>query len=81
MAYVMVTNYIEKRLKAPSTAEYPSGYFEKHTEYLGQQRYRVTSWVKSKNAFGVPRRVDFVGLIKQVSEDEWQLMDLHMVQR
>ena len=77
MAYVMMGNFVEQRLKSPKSADFPGGYYDKHTTYLGNQKYRIVSYVDAENSFGVDIRTHFVGEIKQTSEDEWQLLSLN----
>jgi hypothetical protein len=53
VAYNYAEDFIEERLKSPSTAKFP-GTFQKnkHSTSLGGGKYRISSWVDSKNVFG-----------------------------
>ena len=82
-AYVMAEEFVKRRLKSPSTAEFP-GVFDgrhEHVTYLGNQTYRIRSWVDAQNALGGVVRSDFTIELKQVSRDEWELVSLDMQQR
>jgi len=53
LAYNYAEDFIEQRLKSPSTAEFP-GVSEKngHITDLGGGEYQINSWVDSQNGFG-----------------------------
>ena len=53
LAYNYAEDFIEQRLKSPSTAEFP-GVSEKdgHITNLGGGEYQINSWVDSQNGFG-----------------------------
>lgn len=53
LAYNYAEDFIEQRLKSPSTAEFP-GVSEKdsHITDLGGGEYQINSWVDSQNSFG-----------------------------
>jgi len=53
VAYNYAEDFIELRLKSPSTAKFP-GTFQKnkHSTDLGGGKYRISSWVDSQNGFG-----------------------------
>lgn len=52
-AYVIAQNYVERALKSPSTAEFPSRY---GAEDIGDGVWEVFSYVDSQNAFGAQLR-------------------------
>lgn len=60
LAYNYAEDFVEKRLKSPSTAQFP-GVLEKdkHIEELGNHKYKITSWVDSQNGFGAMIRSRF----------------------
>lgn len=83
MAYIMMEDFVRDRLKAPRTAHFP-GVFDnrdEHVTFLGSQKYRIVSYVDSENSFGAMIRTRFVGEIKQVEEDRWQLISLDFQDR
>lgn len=83
MAYIAMEDFVKRRLKAPSTAEFP-GVFDGRTEHvksLGDQRYIISSYVDAQNAFGGMMRNSFRGEVQQTSPDRWQLNSLTLSER
>ncbi len=82
MAYIMMEDFVKRKLKAPSTAEFPGIFDGKldHVKSLGGQKYRIVSYVDAQNTFGAQIRTRFVGEIQQTSEDEWQLISLNLIE-
>lgn len=80
MSYLMMEDYVEARLKSPSTAEFPGilDGFSDHVTATGNQTYRIVSYVDSQNSFGAMIRTRFSGEIKQISEYQWQLVSLEL---
>jgi len=60
LAYNYAEDFVEKKLKSPSTAEFP-GISEKdgHITDLGGGKYKIDSWVDSQNGFGATMRTKF----------------------
>lgn len=60
LAYNYAEDFIEQRLKSPSTAEFP-GVSEKdrHITDLGGGEYQINSWVDSQNGFGAMIRTNW----------------------
>ncbi|MEZ5358609.1 MAG: zinc ribbon domain-containing protein [Candidatus Zixiibacteriota bacterium] len=82
MAYIMMMDFVKQKLKAPKTAEFP-GVFDgraDHITYLGNQKYKIISYVDSQNSFGALIRNHFVGEIEQVAEDKWKLNALVFIE-
>lgn len=73
-AYIMMMEFVKDHLKTPMTAQFP----EPHGRvvHLGNQRYRIVSFVDSQNAFGTYIRDGFVGEIEQSRTDYWVLKSL-----
>lgn len=82
MAYIMMESFVKQRLKAPGDAEFPGVFdgIEQHVTSLGDQQYRINSYVDAQNSFGAKLRVSFVGEIQQTSEEEWQLLSLRLLE-
>lgn len=59
-AYNHAKNFVKDKLKSPSSARFP-GTMEKdgHIEYIGDQTYKIKSWVEGPNSFGVFIRKHF----------------------
>ena len=81
MAYIMMEDFVKQRLKSPSTAKFPGVFDGKldHVTALGNQTYRIVSYVDAQNSFGAMMRTKFVGEIKQTSKDRWQLISLNLL--
>lgn len=72
-AEVMCEQFIEKRLKAPATAEYT----DPETSKAGAS-YTVKGAVDSENGFGAKIRTPYVCVVKDNGDDTWTLVDLNM---
>lgn len=77
MAYLMIEDFVKRSLISPGSAKFP-GIFKRydHVKYLTEQKYSIISYVDSQNSFGALLRTNFTGVIKQISEDEWELISL-----
>lgn len=77
-AYIMMQRFVKRHLISPGTAKFP-GVLDRidHVTALGNQTYRIISYVDSQNAFGAMLRTRFVGKIKQVGDGEWRLISLN----
>lgn len=82
MAYIMMEDFVKNRLKSPSTAEFPGVFDGKldHVTSLGGQKYRIASYVDAQNTFGGTMRTRFIGEIQQVSDNEWRLISLNLLE-
>lgn len=56
MAYVQAKNFVKPVLKSPSTADFP---FLGSGTKVGENTYKVTSYVDAQNSFGAAIRNDF----------------------
>ena len=82
MAYIMMEDFVKRRLKSPSTAEFP-GVFDgrqDHVSRLSNQTYRIVSYVDAQNSFGAMLRTNFIGEIQQTGPDIWQLKSLDLLE-
>ena len=77
----MAKRFVERNLKAPATAEWP-GVFDREDQAtsLGRNRYKIRSWVDSKNALGVLIRIHYTAIVVQDNSDRdiWTLESLDM---
>jgi hypothetical protein len=75
-AYVFAESFIKERLKSPSTAMFPS-VMEKqnHVTDLGNDEYKINSWVDSQNGFGAMLRTKWSCTIKFI-DDEVQVNNI-----
>lgn len=78
-AYTMMEGYVEDRLVSPGTAEFP-GVFDGMKDHITKNgtTYTINSWVDSQNRMGGTVRTYFVGKIRQVDDDTWQLVELKL---
>jgi len=70
-AEVMCEQFVEKRLKAPASAEYT----DPKTSKAGAT-YTVGGSVDSQNSFGAKIRSRYVCTVKDNGDDSWTLVDL-----
>lgn len=79
-AWTMAQNFVQDRLKAPSTASFGSllkGDVQdprKCVKYLGGRKYRVKGWVDSQNSFGAMVRADFSLVVQDNGKGNWSLV-------
>lgn len=64
MAFKCAENNVKNKLRSPSTAEF-IGVFERldHITGLGNNKYKIVSWVDSQNGFGGTMRTKFSCII------------------
>ena len=82
MAYLMSQDFVEKRLKSPSTAEFPYTLSEGvKIMYQGECRHAIFAYVDAQNSFGATVRVKYYAEVQnQKGTDTWLLLDLKMSQ-
>ena len=61
-AYVACQQFVEQRLKAPKTADFPSG-ASQFTRMIGDGEYQVTAYVDAQNGFGALIRNNFTCVV------------------
>lgn len=76
-AYVVCQQFVEDRLKAPSTAEF-GGPYSQVTAHNGGGRYTVDTYVDAQNSFGAMIRTDFTCVVQHKSGDTYTLVSLDM---
>jgi hypothetical protein len=76
-AFVMSQRFVEKGLKAPSTAHFCS-YSGATVTDLGGGRFRVSAYVDAENSFGAKIRTNYTCVLKSTDGDTWTLESLHM---
>lgn len=74
-AYVVCKDFVTDRLKAPSTAEFPSMYYST-IEKLTDTTWRVKSYVDAQNSFGAMIRTNFICEVRYTGNNNWRLVDL-----
>lgn len=79
-AYYTATQFIKKRLKSPSAAEFPKPKYASIQLLEDGATYKIYSYVDSQNSYGATLRVRwYVKLI--LSGQQWQLLDLQIYDR
>jgi len=79
-AFTMAEEFIKKRLKAPSTADF-GGIFHDYQDpnqivvYEGGGNYKVTIWVDAQNSFGAKIRSHFILSLHDKGTGTWELLD------
>lgn len=68
-AQVCAQNKIESMLKAPSNAKFP--WFEWRTTPLGNNKYRVSSYVDAENSFGAKIRTYFTCEVRVIDPENF----------
>ena len=65
LAYNLAADCVKSRLKSPSSAKFASSFDKKgHVNHLGDDRYKVVSYVDSQNGFGAMIRSRWTVTIK-----------------
>jgi hypothetical protein len=81
IAWDMTKVLVEKRLKAPATAEWPrapigdGGTDDMYVRSRAEGEYEVSAWVDSQNTFGALIRTDFRAVVRFIGNDEWALVE------
>jgi len=77
LAYNLSKDYVLQNLKSPKSAKFP-GLFESknHVTDLGGGRYKIVSWVDSKNSFGAEIRTEYSCIMVNKGGDKWGIEEL-----
>ena len=76
-AHTAAKTFVERRLRSPSTAEFPWVRAKEVVTYLGDQKYRVESYVDAENGFGSMVRSQYTAVIEDAG-DRWKLHRLEL---
>lgn len=77
MAWSMAKQFIEPRLKSPSTAEFPWPHTDSMVFPTGKGcTYQIKSYVDAQNSFGATIRSHFTAKIEYLGNGKWHLSDL-----
>lgn len=81
-AYVMSQSFVQERLKAPSTAKFPSIVEDGvKTQYVGDCTHKIVGYVDAQNAFGAQIRTKYyVKLKNDPKKDSWKLLEIKIAQ-
>ena len=75
-AFVMSKEFVIKRLKAPSTADFP-WYDESFVTDLGGGEFRVSAYVDAQNSFGAKIRSNYTCVLKSTDGNNWTLESIN----
>ena len=74
-AWIMAQQFVEGKLKCPSTAKWPCCY-DDFTKHIGNHRYEIISYVDAQNGFGAFVRTRFYCVIENIHGSNWKLESL-----
>lgn len=72
-AKVTAESFVEKRLKAPASAEFPSRSEYKAAE-IERNLWRVSGYVDAQNSFGAKLRSNWVVILRYEGKSQWTLI-------
>jgi len=79
MAFVMCQKPVERLLRAPASAKFPTmGKQDVLSIHSGNGVYLVDGYVDSQNGFGAMLRSNWECKIKQNPDETWTVMDLKL---
>lgn len=77
-AWVMAQQFLEERLKNPSSASYGWQTTGETTKHLGSDKYQVNAWVEATNSFGGTLRKNWAATLQHEGGGNWRLLELSM---
>tara|TARA_B100000700_G_scaffold189815_1_gene209168 strand:- start:39291 stop:39650 length:360 start_codon:yes stop_codon:yes gene_type:complete len=79
-AYTMAKRFVEKRLRAPSTANFPSLLSDDvQVGYAGDCTHAVKAYVDAQNGFGAQVRQTFYAKVQnEQGTANWSLLDIQI---
>ncbi|HEX04320.1 MAG TPA: hypothetical protein ENH10_04070 [Bacteroidetes bacterium] len=80
-AFQMSQDFMRERLTDPESATFPSMRWNDKVKVerdSDSQRYQVTAYVDSEDAFGGTLRTEYIADLEQVSKGEWLLYDIQV---
>lgn len=78
-AYVMSQQFVERQLRAPATADFPSWPDEYQVQTLGNCKYKVRSYVDAQNGFGALIRSNYSAvLVLHPENDSWSALEVNI---
>jgi ribosomal protein L37E len=82
-ALIHCRNAVKDRLKAPSTADIPL--FDQRTTKIGENKFKVESYVDAQNSFGAKIRNNYTCEIERIGTEgenidgkNWQIIDVQI---
>ena len=82
MAVRMAEKFVRDRLKAPSTAKFPSATESiRHVQHAGGNTYEVNSFVDAQNSFGAAIRTRYYCKLQDKGSGRWTCVELKLIER
>ena len=84
MAWVMAQSFVKKTLKSPSSASFGSVFNgdwqnpDDVTKHLGDDKYRISTWVDAQNSFGATIRKEFTCVVKKNGDNTWSCQSVNV---
>jgi len=75
-AYVMMQDFVKRRLVSPSSAKFPYTNDKDITIEKDGYEYVIFGYVDSQNVFGAMVRNYYSGVVKQIDDINWELVTL-----
>ena len=76
MAYIMMQDFVKRRLKSPASAKFPFASEQDISIQKDEHEYVIFAYVDSQNSFGAMIRTYYSGVVKQIDAENWQLVTL-----
>lgn len=77
-SWAVALNEVEKILKSPSTAEFPSSYLHADIKEVNTNTFVVKSYVDAENSFGAKIRTDFMVKYERTGENNYKVLDIQI---
>ncbi len=77
-AYVISQQFVQQKLKAPSSAKFPA-YKKDMVITNNNERFKVESYVESKNSFGSTIRNKYICIVTYLDNGQWKLNTLELL--
>lgn len=73
-------NFVKQRLKAPSSAQFPTSSTAPGVRVIqqGQCKFMVVAWTDAQNSFGVPLRMQYAAVVSPDENGRYSLDELLM---
>ena len=81
-AYIISQRFVEKRLRAPTTAEFPSVHSSNVsvTPFLPDCSFVIEAYVDSQNGFGAMIRTPYRATLTRLDGDNWRADEIRLLE-
>jgi len=77
-AYTMAEQFVQKQLKAPTTAKFPYSNDAEINYDETTKVWTIKSYVDAQNSFGAMIRTTYTAKVKYLGDDKWGLVNIEM---